>query len=151
MGSLSGYELARAPYLRTIFMARNTNRQISMLRVVLGSGCMQDDRYWLDDNDVLGEVLKLLNSTTRYCKVTKAGFREGRADADFVIALIMMCDNRSEAIRWRCFRETLSMRSKKVCSEIILLNKSFDLTEEEWAAWEDSALQAGRNHGRRRT
>jgi hypothetical protein len=151
MGSLSGYELARAPYLRTMFMARNTNRQISMLRVVLGSGCMQEDCYWLDDKDVLGEVLKLLNSTTSYCKVTRTAFREGNAYAGIAIALIMMCDNRSEAIRWRCFRETLSMRSQKACSEIILLNKSFDLTEDEWAAWEDSALQASRNYRRRRT
>jgi hypothetical protein len=38
------------------------------------------------------------------------------------------------------------MRSVEICSEQILKADSFDLTEEEWAAWEDSALRMGRTH-----
>lgn len=142
MGSLSGYELARAPYLRTLFMARSPSRQISMLRVVLGSGSMQEDRYWLDHKDRLGKALTYLNRGLSNGVVTKKAFREGRATKRIATALDMMFDNQLEKTRWRCFRDTLSMRSAQACSETILLDKSFNLTEEEWAAWEDSALQA---------
>jgi hypothetical protein len=141
MGSLSGYELARAPYIRPIFMTRGLQGQIAMLQDVIGRGYMEGDRYFLEGKDILDKVLESLNFS-RSDKITRSDFCEGRVPSISPRVIF-----KSREARFRCFRQALSMRSVEICSEQILKADSFDLAEEEWAAWKDSASKWGRTHG----
>jgi hypothetical protein len=139
MGSLSGYELGRAPYLQTIFYARSKHRQISLIRDVIGMGPMSGDRYRINGKDLLNPVLRFLNDHMMYKSVSRSRFKKGLESCTWRIT-----HHSSQEQRFHCFQKALMMRSVRTCSTCILFKDSFNLDEEEWAAWEDSALRVGR-------
>lgn len=147
MGSLSGYELARAPYLRTIFQTRSKNKQISMIRDVVGDGPMSGDRYWLNGDDLLDHVLRFLNSHLTFSSIWRSHFRKSLEISKITSAISRIrVTSSSEKDRFHCFQKALMMRSVSACSSYdgIIFRDSFDLDGKEWAAWEDSALLLGR-------
>jgi hypothetical protein len=136
MGSLSGYELGRAPYLQTIFYARSKHKQISLIRDVIGMGPMSGDRYRINGKDLLSDVLGFFDDHMMYKSVLRRRFY-----ADLQSYSWRTASNSSQRERFQCFQKALMMRSVRTCSRNILFKDSFDdLDEEEWAAWEDSAI-----------
>jgi hypothetical protein len=140
LGSLTGYQLATASYLRTLFMSRTSNMQVDMIQEVVGDGPMKGDRYRFNDQDLLRELLKDLNAhIPDYTCITKRMFRRSLAIDAIGVAVSSMVHRRvTHEDRWNCFKFALSIRSRRECSRI-LCTEAFDFTTEEWQWLEWSA------------
>jgi hypothetical protein len=140
LGSLNGYRLATAEYLRTLFMSRNPSMQVDMIQEVVGDGPMKGDRYNINDQDLLGELLKDLNAQIpASLHITERGFNECRAKYPIKEAVSRMIRRRvTHEDRWNCFKFALSIRSRRECGRI-LCTEAFDFTTEEWQWLEWSA------------
>jgi hypothetical protein len=145
LGSLNGYQLARASYLRELFISRTPCEQVSMIQTVLGAGAMADDQYrWSgeeeEDEDMLDDLLKDINTLSFGAPINRNAFKRQQVDWQIGRVLRKMT-SLSTQFRWRCFRKTLALRSQGVCAAL-LCSSSFDFSEDEWAALEDSAKHA---------
>ncbi|CAO2657104.1 Nn.00g032300.m01.CDS01 [Neocucurbitaria sp. VM-36] len=144
LGSLNGYQLARTPYLRELFISRTPDEQLSMIRTVLGAGVMAGDRYhWFDEEDLLDDLVKEIKGILgkNFFFINRKAFinQEGWI---IRVALRRMAGPEANAqVRWRCFRKALAMRSQGVCAAL-LCSESFNFSEYEWATLENSAKHA---------
>jgi hypothetical protein len=143
LGALSGHQLAQIPYLRVIFMSRQQDEQVSMIRDVLDAGAMEGDRYQSDEGNLLQDLLQYLNEFVPSAEgIEKQDFEHNRADRYISKVLnIMASKHVTDLRRWHCFRKTLALRSTETCGRI-LLSESFDFSSDEWAKLRNDAKQA---------
>lgn len=139
MGSLSGHQLARAPYLKTLFHSFDQERQASMPGDVLGAGRMVDDRYHTEGEDLLNHLLGDVNCwLPLQMQISKNTFCRQRADQQIKQALHSMLDDEVKSeIWWHYFQNALSIRSQVACRNI-LCGDSFNFTSQQWADLEDT-------------
>lgn len=107
---------------------------------MVGDGPMKGDRYRINDQDLLGELLKDLNAhIPTYPRITKLMFHRGLAIDTIGMAISSMVQRRvTHEDRWNCFKFALSIRGRRECSRI-LCTEAFNFTTEEWQWLEWSA------------
>jgi hypothetical protein len=140
LGSLDGYKLATVGHLRSLFMSQDPATQVGMIEEVVGNGPLKGDRYHINGQDLLEELLTDLNAhLPAGLRITRNLFEQGRATLQ--IRLALGCMNYRQVThqdRWNCFKFALSIRSRRECGRI-LCTKVFDFTTEEWQWLEWSA------------
>jgi hypothetical protein len=89
---------------------------------------------------MLDDLLKDINALLSGAPINRNAFKRQQVDWQIGSVLRRM-SSLSTQFRWRCFRKTLALRSQGVCAAL-LCSSSFDFSEDEWAALEDSAKHA---------
>jgi hypothetical protein len=146
LGALSGRQLAQAPYLRVLFLSRERDQQVSMIKDVLEAGAIGGDCYQAFDGD-LQDLLTHLNRFVLFGNgITERDFKRDKADQCISrVSSIMASKYITDLDRWHCFRKTLILRSKEACGRL-LLSQSFDFSSDEWAELENNAKYATSAH-----